>query len=153
LILAACPFLLRPRFCALAASPFLLRWNHALDVGSDLSPEAHGNLALALTSVGLESKALEQYQAVGVAPRSAKACMYLAESRARQGKNKEAIVRMREAVQAASDQAMMHYHLASFLMRLGQPDQAMVPFCEAIRLEPGFCEAHRDLGVLLALRG
>ena len=129
-------------------------WSHALEVGSDRSLEAHGNLALALTSVGLESEAFEQYQAaVRVAPRSAKACMYLAESLARQGKNQEAITRMREAVQAAPDQAMMHYQLGSFLMRLDQPDQAEVSLREALRLDPEICEAHRDLGVLLALRG
>jgi protein O-mannosyl-transferase len=129
-------------------------WNHALDVGSDRSLEAHGNLALALKQVGFETEAFEQYQAaVRIAPRSSKACYYLADELARQGKNAEAIATMREAVQAAPDQAMMHYYLASFLMRLGQPDQALVPFREAIRLEPGFCEAHRDLGVLLAVQG
>jgi protein O-mannosyl-transferase len=130
-------------------------WTHALDVGSDRSLEAHANFALALTKVGLEAEAFEQYQAaVRVAPHSPKACMYLADALARQGKNKEAITRMRQAVQAAPDLAMMHYHLGSLLVRLGQPpDQAEVSFREALRLDPGICEAHRDLGVVLALRG
>ena len=129
-------------------------WNHALDVGSDRSLEAHGNLALALKQVGFETEAFEQYQAaVRVAPRSSKACYYLADELARQGKNEAAIATMREAVRAAPNQAMMHYYLANFSMRLGQPDQALAPFREAIRLDPGFCEAHRDLGVLLAVQG
>jgi tetratricopeptide (TPR) repeat protein len=129
-------------------------WNHALDVGSDRSLAAHGNLALALKQVEFETEAFEQYQAaVRVAPRSSKACYYLADELARRGKNEEAIATLREAVQAAPDQAMMHYYLASFSMRLGQPDQALVPLREAIRLDPGFCEAHRDLGALLAVRG
>ena len=38
-------------------------------------------------------------------------------------------------------------------MRLGQPDQAEVSFREAIRLDPGFCDAHNGLGALLAGRG
>ena len=38
-------------------------------------------------------------------------------------------------------------------MQLGQPDQAEVSFREAIRLDPGFCDAHSDLGALLAVRG
>ncbi len=62
-------------------------WDHALEVGSDRSLEAHGNLAQALGMVGLEREALEQYEAaVRVAPRSAKACMYLAESLRATGK-------------------------------------------------------------------
>ncbi len=129
-------------------------WTHALQMGSDRSVEAHGNLALALASVGLASEALEEYQAaVRVAPHSPKACMYLANELARQGRKDEAIIRMRQAVQAAPDLAVMHYNLGSLLLRLGQPDQAEVSFRDALQLDPGICEAHRDLGVVLAVRG
>ena len=129
-------------------------WTHALEVGADRSVEVHGNFALALSNVGFEAEAFEQYQAaVRVAPHSPEANMSLANALARQGKNKEAITTMRQAVQAAPDLAMMHYHLGSLLVRLGQPDQAEVSFREAIRLEPRFCDAHSGLGVLLAGRG
>jgi Flp pilus assembly protein TadD len=142
--------------CATWRNPLEL-WTHALEVGSDRSVEAHGNFALALSNVGFEAEAFEQYQAaVRVAPHSPKACMALANALARQGKNKEAITTMRQAVQAAPDlavMAVMHHHLGSLLRWLGQPDQAEVSFREAIRLDPGFCEAHSDLGVLLAAQG
>ena len=129
-------------------------WTHALEVGADRSVEAHGNFALALSRAGFEAEAFEQYQAaVRVAPHSPKACMYWPTRWLCQGKNKEAITRMRQAVQAAPDLAMMHYDLGSLLMRLGQPDQAEVPFREALRLDPGICDAHSALGVVLALRG
>ena len=129
-------------------------WTHALEVGADRCLEAHGNFAEALSNVGLEAEAFEQYQAgVRVAPHSPKACTYLADALARQGKNKEAITTMRQAVQAAPDLAVTHFYLGSLLIRLGQPDQAEVSFREAIRLDPGFCDAHSNLGVLLAVRG
>ena len=55
-------------------------WTHALEVGADRSFEAHGNFALALSKVGLEAEAFEQYQAaVRVAPHSPKAYMALAQ--------------------------------------------------------------------------
>jgi len=142
--------------CATWRNPLEL-WTHSLEVGSDRSVEAHGNFALALSMVGFEAEALEQCQAaVRVAPHSPKACMALANALARQGKNKEAITTLRQAVQAAPDQAVMavmHYHLGSLLMRLGQPDQAEISLREALRLDPGICEAHSGLGALLAVRG
>ncbi len=128
-------------------------WDHALEVGSDRSLEAHGNLALALSMVGLESEALQQYEAaVRVAPHSTKACMYLAESLARQGRNDEAIGRMRQAVQNSPESAVMHYYLGSFLMRFGKNEEAEASLRQSLRLDPDNSHAHRDLGVLLALR-
>ena len=49
--------------------------------------------------------------------------------------------------------AETHFYLGRLLMRLGQPDQAEVSFREAIRLDPGFYNAHNVLGALLAGRG
>ena len=115
-------------------------WNHALEVGAGRSLEAHGNLALALSSVGLEDEALEQYQAaVRVAPRSAKACMYLAESLARHGKQEEAVARMRQAVQDAPDTGLMHYYLGNFLMRFQKKDEAETAPAQGLATGPGNC--------------
>ena len=129
-------------------------WSHALEVGSDRSLEAHGNFAQALSKVGLEAEALEQYQAaVRVAPRSSKAaCIWPSRWLAR-GRIKRRSPRCAKRSRLHPTWPMMHYYLGSFLVRLGQRDQAEVSFREAIRLGPGFCDAHRDLGALLAAQG
>ncbi len=129
-------------------------WDHALQVGSDRSLEAHGNLALALTQVGFDDDAMVQYQAaVRIAPRSAKAHLYLAEALARQGNDIEAIRTMRRGVDFAPDLPKMHHHLASLLLLLHHPDLAEDPLRRALELDPYLAEAHRDLGVILALQG
>lgn len=127
-------------------------WNHALASGAERSLEAHGNLAIALSSAGFEVEAFEHYKAaVRVAPCSAKAHIYLAEALSRRGNLKAAIAQMRTAVEMIPQDARLHYQLASFLMKAGHRDEAEPELRQAITLNPERFEAHRDLGVLLAL--
>ncbi|MGO9599817.1 MAG: tetratricopeptide repeat protein [Isosphaeraceae bacterium] len=129
-------------------------WTHAIETGADRSLEAHGNLAIALSSGGLDPEAFEHYQsAVRVAPRSAKARIHLAEALSRRGNLDAAIAQMRTAVQVIPEDARLHYHLASFLMKAGRWEDAEPELRQAITLNPAHFEAHRDLGVLLALHG
>ena len=55
------------------------------------------------------------------------------------------------ATRVIPEDARLHYHLASFLMKAGDREEAEPELRQAIALDPAHFEAHRDLGVLLVL--
>jgi tetratricopeptide (TPR) repeat protein len=112
-------------------------WNHAIEVGSDRSLEAHGNLASALSMAGLETEAFEQYQAaVRVAPRSPKAHMYLAEALMRMGRPEEAEIPLRQAIRLDPGVFEAHRDLGVLLALRGQNDEARYHLETALQIRP-----------------
>jgi Flp pilus assembly protein TadD len=56
------------------------------------------------------------------------------------------------ALDVTSNNHIAQYSLANVLARTGRTDEAVHRYQEAIRLRPGFAEAHERLGILLALQ-
>jgi tetratricopeptide (TPR) repeat protein len=72
---------------------------------------------------------------------------------ARQGKDYDAAVHYKKALEINPRYSDAHYNLAALLVRQGKDQEAMVHFVEALRAKPNSAEAHNDLGVFLTKHG
>jgi tetratricopeptide (TPR) repeat protein len=72
---------------------------------------------------------------------------------ARQGKDQEAVVHYRKALETNPFYADAHDNLGALLARQGKDQEAIVHFMETLRIKPDRVEAHNNLGVILARQG
>jgi tetratricopeptide (TPR) repeat protein len=70
-----------------------------------------------------------------------------------QGRLEEAMVALREAMEAEPDSATVHMNLGNVLIRLDKPAEAVSPLRRAIELDPELARAHGHLGFALAMQG
>ena len=132
----------------------LALWDHALELGEGQSVYAQLSLGEALDEKGRRSEALNHYvTAVELAPRSSFARVQLAASLTRLGNPAAAIEGLREFLRNPQDDPRAPYVMGRALMHIGACDEAIVALRAALQLDPYMFEAHRDLGVVLALRG
>ena len=132
----------------------LARWSHALEAGQGQSVDAQVAMGNALEEKGRPIEALDYYMtAVKLGPNSLLARVDLAHSLTRLGYRDAAIQELREFVGNRQDDSQARYALGAALMGIRAYDEAIVALCAALQLDPDLFEAHRDLGVVLALRG
>ena len=113
------------------------------------------NLGLAYHNAGQFDSAVASLQrALEVLPTNsvARAGVYinLANVRGSQGRYREAITHLSEALRISPYDANAHNCLGAALQQLGQREQAMDEFRRAIRLQPDHPLAHYNLSLLLA---
>lgn len=72
---------------------------------------------------------------------------------ARQGKDDDAAVHYKRALEINPRYADAHHNLAALLARQEKDQEAMVHFVEALRAKPNSAETHNDLGALLTKHG
>jgi len=113
-------------------------------------PEAHYNLANALTDAGRPKDAAEHFRvALQGMPGSADVHNNLGIALADEGKRDDAIVEFRAAVAADPASAKSHRNLADALAGAGRSDEALVEFRRAAQLAPGDAAIRYDLGSFL----
>jgi len=127
-------------------------WNHVLESGQGQSVEVQDSLGMALDEKGRGIEALEHFiRAVELAPNSMYARVALALSLARLGNRDAAIQELRGFFRNRQDDPLACYALGNALIGLGDYDQAVVALRAVLQLDPDVFEAHRDLGLVLAL--
>jgi protein O-mannosyl-transferase len=72
---------------------------------------------------------------------------------AKQGKDQEAAIHYRKALEINPRYTDAHYNLAVLLVRQGKDQKAIAHFNEALKIKPNSVEVHNDLGVILAKQG
>jgi len=132
----------------------LALWNHALESGQGQSVETQVALGNALDEKGRGIEALEHYiTAVEHGPNSSFARVALALSLTRLGSREAAVQELRDFFHNRQDDPRTPYVSGNAYLLIGEYNQAIVALRAALRLDPDLFEAHRDLGVVLALRG
>jgi tetratricopeptide (TPR) repeat protein len=118
------------------------------------SPDAHGNLGIALAHKGRPDEAIAEYQEVlrlnkdyAVAHLNLGAALYF------KGRLDEAIAEYQEALRLNKDYAPAHSNLGNALRDKGRLDEAIAECKEAIRLNKDCALAHSNLGLALADKG
>lgn len=81
-------------------------------------------------------------------PRFAPAYFSLGVVRLKEGEMGEAVDYFKKSIRNGGKDGMIHYLLASALVRLDRLDEARESYLEAIARKPGLANAHHDLGVL-----
>src|SRR5262249_13278284 len=117
-------------------------------------PEAHYNLANALTGLGRRADALDHYrQALVHRPNYVEALNNLGLGLTEAGRPDEAVPYLRQVVRLRPDFAEGHNNLGIALDALGRWDEAEVALHEALRLNPRAADAHANLGDVRKARG
>lgn len=110
--------------------------------------EARYFLALTHAVGGEVDTAIDHWQQLlQVDPRNFPTLANLGSALARQGRHRDAVVRLRTALALDGSQAQVHYNLANSLLALGELDSAIASYRSAISLHPQFAEARNNLGV------
>jgi Tfp pilus assembly protein PilF len=119
-------------------------------------PGAHIGLADALLEQGRTDDAIASYQrALVFAPRHALGHVRLGRAFAEAGKLNRAVHHYRRALELYGEEgtAEVHGHLAAALARKNKLAQAEAHYRRAIERQPGFGEAHANLGFVLIRAG
>jgi tetratricopeptide (TPR) repeat protein len=131
-------------------------FTHALRVTAG-NAFAHDALAAALVDLGrLDQAIAHSEEAVRLSPGFGRAYNHLARARAERGELEAAIALYRQALErmpAGVETAIVHYNLANALFRAESWSEAEVHYAEAIRLRPGYFQAHVNCGMLLRRQG
>jgi len=72
---------------------------------------------------------------------------------AKQGKDQEAAIHYRKALEINPRYTDAHYNLAALLVRQRKAQEAIDHFNEALKIKPNRVDVHNDLGVILAKQG
>jgi tetratricopeptide (TPR) repeat protein len=71
----------------------------------------------------------------------------------RQGKDQEAMIHYRKALEIKPNYADAYYNMGSVLMRQGKDQEALAHFLQALWLKPEKAETHNELGFILTKQG
>jgi tetratricopeptide (TPR) repeat protein len=114
--------------------------------------KAHYNLGNALFAANHTDEAIEQYRAAtALLPTYSEAHNNLANGLLKEGSIDEAIQHFQEVVrlraaQGGASLAKAHYNLANAFFSKGQIDDAIAHHRKALELQPGYTDAHINLG-------
>jgi len=115
---------------------------------------AHNNLGEALTKVGRETEALQQFQeAVRLKPSDPDYNFNLATALSSTGHVQESLGQFEETLRLVPDYAKAHLYYGLALMKAGQAPKAIAHYEEALRINPAYAEAHNDLGIAFGQTG
>ena len=136
-----------------AAVPYLRK---ALELSAGLKEseqaKAHYNLGNAVFAANHTEEAIEHYRAaIALLPTYSEAHNNLANALLQAGLIDEAIHHFEEVVQLRAEQggaslAKAHYNLANAFFSKGRIDDAIAHYRKALELQPGYSDAHINLG-------
>lgn len=124
----------------------------ALDPDSSLAHHARADL-LVNADLDWTGGEAEARRALQLAPNNVEAKRMLSTTLAELGKNRNAVDLMRQVLENDPRQAAWHRWLSSYLIALGELDEAEAAMHNAIALEPGVDDYYLELAVIAILRG
>jgi tetratricopeptide (TPR) repeat protein len=117
--------------------------------------EAQNNLGLTLQEMGKIPEAVHCYiRAVNLMPDFSEACYNLGRVYQLQGDLEKAVEEYRRAIRTTrGPSSRIFYNWALALQELGQYDEAIQRYADAVHGDPGYAEAHVNRSLLLLLTG